>query len=142
MLTIKAEVRKDRLRSDLKYNIKVRFTLDRQVKRLSTSLFATADDLTKSLDLKEGTAIKQLADELVLSYQKKCAELKVDLNNYTVDDVIDLLNIEEKKSQQIDFILFSQEWINNTEAKGKKNYQSALNAFKQYLQKPGIDINC
>ena len=44
MLTIKAEVQKDRKRNDGSYNVKIRFTKDRVVKRISTSLFATGVD--------------------------------------------------------------------------------------------------
>ena len=39
MLTIKAEIQQDKQRSDGTYNVKMRFTLDRKVKRLSTNLF-------------------------------------------------------------------------------------------------------
>lgn len=54
MLTIRAMVKKDGLRADQTYNVKVCFTYKRKVKRLSTSLFASAEDLTKSLNFKEG----------------------------------------------------------------------------------------
>lgn len=40
MLTIKTEVQKDRKRADGTYNVKLRFTKDRVVKRISTNLFA------------------------------------------------------------------------------------------------------
>ena len=36
MLTIKAEVLKDKKRTDGTYNVKVRFTKDKKVKRIST----------------------------------------------------------------------------------------------------------
>ncbi len=49
MLTIKAEIKRSELKVDGTYNIKIRFTLDRKVKRLSTNLFVTQQDLTKSL---------------------------------------------------------------------------------------------
>ena len=39
MLTINAEIKKDGLRSDGTYNVKLRFTLDRKMRRLATSLF-------------------------------------------------------------------------------------------------------
>ena len=54
MLTIKAEIKKSELKVDGTYNVKIRFTLDRKVKRLSTNLFITSKDLTKSLKFKEG----------------------------------------------------------------------------------------
>ena len=41
MLTIKAEVEKGKVRNDGTYNVRIRFTKDRVVKRISTSLFAT-----------------------------------------------------------------------------------------------------
>ena len=68
MLTIKAMVKKDGLRVDRKYNVKLCFTYNRKVKRLSTSLFASPEDLTKSLSFKEGTILKQKVDKLVETY--------------------------------------------------------------------------
>ena len=41
MLTIKAEIKRSELKVDGTYNVKIRFTLDRKVKRLSTNLFVT-----------------------------------------------------------------------------------------------------
>lgn len=58
MLTIKAEVQRDKQRNDGSYNVKIRFTYERKVRRLSSSLFVTAKDLTKSLSFKDGTPIK------------------------------------------------------------------------------------
>lgn len=42
MLTVKAEIKRGEQRVDGTYNVKIRFTLGRQVKRLSTSLFAAS----------------------------------------------------------------------------------------------------
>ena len=133
MLTIKAMVKKDGLRADRTYNVKVCFTYKRKVKRLSTSLFASADDLTKSLSFKDGTTIKRKIDKLVESYKDKCDKLQVDSNDYTLDEIIDLLQAEEERQKPVDFIQFCQWWIDTTHIKGKKNYQSALNSFTTYL---------
>lgn len=69
MLTIKAEVPTGRVRNDGTYNVKIRFTKDRVVKRISTDLFATNEDLTTDSKLKEESIIKQEADRLVLHYR-------------------------------------------------------------------------
>ena len=130
MLTIRAMVKKDGLRADQTYNVKVCFTYKRKVKRLSTSLFASADDLTKSLSFKEGTPIKRKIDKLVENYKDKCDILQVDSNDYTLDEIIDLLKADEERQKPVDFIQFCQWWIDTTPIKGKKNYQSALNSFK------------
>ena len=133
MLTIKAMVRKDGLRVDRTYNVKLCFTYKRKVKRLSTSLFVREQDLTKSLNIKDGTEIKSKVDKLIETFKDRCDKLQVDANYYTLDEIIDLLNTEDERQKPVDFILFSQNWIANTTIKGKKNYQSAVNAFITYL---------
>ena len=83
MLTIKAEIKRSELKVDGTYNVKIRFTLDRKVKRLSTNLFVTQQDLTKSLKFKEDTSIKREIDRLVLYYREQCLKLQLDQNHYS-----------------------------------------------------------
>lgn len=135
MLTIKAEVQRDKQRSDGTYNVKVRFTQDRKVKRLSSSLFVTSKDLTKSFNFKEGTTVKREVDKLISTYQEKCAKLQLEVNHYTLDDIFSFLKSEREQTQSIDFIQYCKEWLETTDIKGKKNYQSALNSFISYLGK-------
>ena len=135
MLTIKAEVQRDKQRSDGTYNVKVRFTQDRKVKRLSSSLFVTSKDLTKSFNFKEGTTAKREVDKLIQTYQEKCAKLQLEVNHYTLDDIFSFLKSEREQTQSIDFIQYCKEWLETTGIKGKKNYQSALNSFISYLGK-------
>ena len=133
MLTIKAMVKKDGLRVDRKYNVKLCFTYNRKVKRLSTSLFASPEDLTKSLSFKEGTILKQKVDKLVETYKEMCDKLQVDAHHFTLEDIIEMIKADEERHKPVDFIQFSQWWITTTSIKGKKNYQSAVNAFIAYL---------
>lgn len=81
------------------------------MRRLATSLFATSKDLTKELKIKQNSPIKKEIDSLIRSYQEKCAKLQIELNRYTIDEIIDYLNGEHQKQQTINFIKFSREWI-------------------------------
>ena len=141
MLTIRAEIKKQEQKLDGTYNVKLRFTLDRKVKRLSTSLFVTNKDLSKDLKIKQTSPIKQEVDSLIRSYQEKCAKLQIELNHYTLDEVIDYLDGERQKQQTIDFIKFSREWIASTTIKGASNYTSALNALIRFIGKEELDVN-
>jgi integrase len=141
MLTIKAMVKKDGLRVDRTYNVKVCFTYKRKVKRLSTSLFVSADDLTKSLSFRDGTPIKRKVDKLVESYKDKCDKLQVDAQNYTLDEIIEMLQADEERQKPVDFIQFSKWWIATATIKGKKNYQSAINAFIAYLGTEHFEVS-
>ena len=141
MLTIKAEIKKSELKVDGTYNVKIRFTLDRKVKRLSTNLFITSKDLTKSLKFKEDTSIKRAIDRLVLYYREQCFKLQLDQNHYSLDEIIEFLNGEQEKQQTIDFIKFSREWIASTTIKGAPNYTTCSNALVRFIGKEELDIN-
>ena len=141
MLTIKAEVQQDKQRSDGTYNVKVRFTLNRMVKRLSTSLFVTSKELTKSFKLKEDTLVKKEIDNLVYYYKEQCAKLQLDQNDYVLEDIFNFLNGEQKKNQTIDFVKFSREWITSTTIKGAPNYTTAINALVRFTGKEELDVN-
>ena len=141
MLTIKAEVLKKDLRNDGTYNVKIRFTYKREVKRLSTSLFAKPTDLVKkNLKIKEGTLLKREVDRLVAQYQELCSVMQVDVKNYTLKEIMASLEGEQRKQEKIDFIHFSREWISKATIKGAANYTTALNAFVAFLGKEELDI--
>ena len=141
MLTIKAEIKRSELKVDGTYNVKIKFTLDRKVKRLSTNLFVTQQDLTKSLKFKEDTPIKREIDRLVLYYREQCLKLQLDRNHYSLDEIVEFLNGEQEKQQTIDFIKFSREWIASATIKGAPNYTTAINALVRFVGKEELDIN-
>ena len=141
MLTINAEVVKNQRKTNDCFTVRLRFTLDRKMKRLATSLFATSKDLTKDLKIKQTSPLKREVDNLIRGYQDKCAKLQIELNHYTLDDVMDYLNGEREKQQTIDFIKFSREWIASTSIKGAPNYTTAVNALVRFVGKEELDIN-
>ena len=140
MLTIKAEVQKDRKRNDGSYNVKIRFTKDRTVKRISTNLFATDADLTSDLKLREDSLTKQEADRLVLRYRTMVNSLHLDSKNSDVSEIVNRLVCKEESEKPIDFIAFSKKWISETTIKGKDNYTTALNSFIRFLGKEELEI--
>lgn len=141
MLTIKSEIKRQEQKLDGTYNVKLRFTLDRKVKRLSTSLFVYSKDLTKEFKIKPSSPIKQDVEALIRSYYEKCNKLQIELNHYTLDDIMDYLNGEQEKNQIIDFIKFSREWIASTTIKGAPNYTSAINALVRFVGKEELNVN-
>lgn len=141
MLTINAEVVKTKRQSNECFTIRLRFTLDRRMKRLSTSLFATSKDLTKDFKIKSSSPLKSKVERLIRDYQEKCSQLQVELNNYTIEDIMDYLDGEHQKQQTIDFIKFSREWIASTTIKGAPNYTTAINALVRFVGKEELDIN-
>lgn len=140
MLTFKAEVLRSKQKSDGTYNVKIRLTHNRAVKRLATHLFVRPEDLTKSFKLKNPKFIKE-ADIIVRKYQEICAKLQLDFNNYTLEDILAYIKAEQRKNQDIDFIKFSREWITKATIKGVENYTTSINAFILFLGKEELNIN-
>ena len=140
MLTIKAEVQKDKKRMDGTYNVKVRFTKDKKVKRISSNLFATDADLTSDLKLKEGTIIKQESDRLVLHYRIMLNSLHLDFENYDVDAIVNCLLNKEEAEKPIDFIAFCKNWISTTQNRSKDIYSNSLRAFVKFIGKEELEI--
>ena len=140
MLTIRAEVEKGKVRHDGTYNVRIRFTKDRVVKRISTDLFAAKEDLTIDFKLKENSVIKQEAERLVLHYRMMFTVLHLDSEKYDVNEIVNRLLCKEEAEKPIDFIEFSRKWISETTIKGKDNYNTALKSFIRFLDKDNIEI--
>jgi integrase len=140
MLTIRAEVLKDKKRTDGTYNVKVRFIKDKKVRRVSTDLFATDSDLTADLKLKEESLIKQEADRLVLRYRTMFNSLHLDSENCSVNEIVNRLLCKDEAEKPIDFIAFARKWINETTIKGKDNYTTALNSFIRFIGEEELEI--
>ena len=100
MLTFKAEILKSKQKSDGTYNVKIRMTYNREVKRLSTNIFVRASDLTKSLKLKNPKLIKEV-DNLVRQYQEICATLPLEASTYTIDEILEYIKISQEKNKRV-----------------------------------------
>lgn len=135
MLTIRAEIKRGECNADGNYNVKVRFTYKRKVKRLSTNLIISKLELNKDFSIKEGSPVKFEVEKLLSYYREKCSKLQLDTSDYTLDEIMDYLKAEKARGQLVDFIEYSKNWISSTSIKGKKNYQSALNSFVSFLHK-------
>ena len=140
MLTIKAEIEKGKVRNDGTYNVRIRFTKDRVVKRISTNLFATEADLTADFKLKEDSIVKQEADRLVLHYRTMFNAMHLDSENYDVGEIVNRLLNKDEADKPIDFIAFSKNWIATAPIKSKDIYTTALNAFIRFIGKNELDI--
>ncbi len=140
MLTIKAEVQKGKQRTDGTYNVKIRFTKDRAVKRISTNLFAAESDLTPKLRFKDDSYIKQEADKLVLHYRTLLTTLNINTDGLDLNEIVYLLQNKDEAEKPIDFIAFCKKWISEATIKGKDNYTTALNSFIKFLGKEELNI--
>lgn len=141
MLTIKAEIIKTKLRSDGTYNVKLRFTKDRKIKRISTDLFIRKEDLNKSLQIKKDSTIYEKTLKMISHYHDLYDEFKSQINNYDVNDIVKRLLEHDQEARPIDFFKFSNKWIESAHIKSKADYHTAVNALKRYCKADKLNIN-
>ena len=104
MATFKATIKKDKQRSDKTWNVLIRFTHERKVRYVSTTMYVTKKDLTASFKIKNQQVIDK-CDDLIRIYRDKVNKLNLEINSMDIDSVIDYLKSKDDKSG-IDFIAF------------------------------------
>lgn len=137
MATFKATIKKDKQRSDKTWNVLIRFTHERKVRYISTTMYVTKKDLTASFKIKNQQVIDKCED-LIRVYRDKVNKLNLEINSMDIDSVIDYLKSKDDKSG-IDFIAFSRKWCAaHTEIKGIRNYLTALNSLCTFFGRESI----
>lgn len=141
MATLKAVIKKDKMRADKTWNVLIRFTHKRIVRYISTTMYVERKDLTSRFNIKNRNILDK-CDYLISEYRKRLARLNLEINDIVMDTIIKYITTPEQHESGIDFVGFSRRWINkHTEIKGVKNYNSALNSFIKFYGREYIPIS-
>lgn len=129
MATFKAVIRKDRQREDKTWNVLIRFTHEREVKYIPTSIYVERKDVTSSYKIKNQKVLDK-CDELIRIYRDRISSLFLETNRFSANEIVEYIKQGKKNTGQMDFVSFSRKWIkSNQNLKGAKNYISAINSF-------------
>ena len=70
MATFKYEIFKDRKRIDGTYNVKIRVTHNRKLKRIPTSIYVTKEDITKGFKIKNQSILDELNNIISIAHKR------------------------------------------------------------------------
>ena len=103
MATFKAVVQDKR--KDGTYQVKIRITHNRVVRRLATNIFVHSSGVTRGLKIKDQDVIDQ-ADELIRNCRKICNNLGIALDSMSTDDLVShiKLKLQDGGGWRLDFI--------------------------------------
>lgn len=135
MATLKMVIKKDKMRADKTWNVLIRVTHNRVVRYISTTEYVTKKELTPSFKIKNQNIVDK-CDELIRYYRKKISELNLEINDVGIDELINY--ITAKKKSGLSFTDYADKWLKETTCKGKKNYQTAVNALKKFIGRDNI----
>lgn len=138
MATFKAEVRTDHQRADKTFNVRIRVTHDRKIKRIPTGIYVRKDELTKTGKIKNAQINDEL-EEIIRTYRKKCNSLSVIIDTMSVDEVVDFITRPDEKLD-VDFFEFSEKWIGKNQSRTAYIHQCALNAIERFIGRRRLDF--
>lgn len=140
MATFKIEIQNKR--ADGTYNLRIRVTHNTVVRRISTNLYVTGEELTRSKKLKEGkTAL--LAEDLIKKCRETCNSMGMEIQNMSIDTLVDRLKSALKGGEtfRLDFIKFAEEKILNLSSGTAMIYRTAINTLRRFIMRDELDIS-
>jgi integrase len=131
MATFKAVVNPYR-RADGTYRINIRVTHKRAHRDLSTPIYVTSDQITRSFKIKDQMIIDILEDK-IREYRNNANMVGFLADNLDIDHFIELL---ETKTEKLDFFDFFRSYIKQLKADGRDGtaemYKSAMSSLYKY----------
>ena len=128
-------------RLDGNYTVKMRITLKRKSRFITTSEIASPKQLTRSLSIKDAALLLRLRD-LENRMRTAIAGLDMyDLEEMEIDDVVSYINKRILGDFKLEFCAFWMQAVSDKPKGSKENYIVALHSFQKFLQADTIDIS-
>lgn len=140
MATFKPEIQNKR--ADGTYNVRIRVTHNRQIKRLSTPIYATSADLTKSLKIKN-VQIQNLCDDIIIKCRDFCSGLGFAINTMSIDELVDKLknHLQGGEHFTLDFFEYTRKEVAKMKVSTGGVYTNTLSALERFLLRSDLDIS-
>ncbi len=139
--TFKAEIQNKR--ADGTYNVRIRVTHNRDVRRISTKLYVTDEDISrKTLKIKNVRIIEQCND-LIKKCRDICAALGFSIDMLAVDELVSTLKLKLEGGERftLDFIQYMRDKAASMKKSTGDTYSNAASALRRYLAGVDLDIS-
>lgn len=146
MATFKAVVEPHYKRADGTYNIRIRVTHNRRSKLISTQFYITAEDMTRSLKIKNDFFI-DATNDLIKQYREACNRIGEELKSMTVEQVVKIVldNYDPNNTFELDFVIYGKSVAKKMKESGRagnaRTYEVALNSLIKFTGRENISIN-
>lgn len=133
MATFKGEVIGSQRRQDGTWNVKIRVTHNRKVRRISTPWYVTKEQMTKGCKIKDQQILAAL-DNTIKTYRERLTALGMSATGMDIDMLIREIT-RERNAEGIPFFPWADEYVRTKKNPG--TYNRTLNSLRRYC---GIDI--
>lgn len=141
MATFKICVFKNHLRKDGTYNVKLRVTHNRVTRKISTPYYVDAKYVTPSFEITDEELLG-VCNDLCTDCRKICRDLGFTVNRMSVDELVHVLDVKLAGSEDfhLDFCKFWKDQADTLSPGTRRNYITALNAFRRFTRTDSFDI--
>lgn len=101
-------------------------------KRIPTEIYVTDSELSSNKKIVKEPRKAALLEKMRRELQDKIFELSLELVGREVDAAFIVERIT-RKVEDVDFFKFADDWINNSNVKGKRNYVTFLNNLERFI---------
>ena len=131
MPTFKAEIQNKR--RDGTYNVRIRVTHNREVRRFSTNLFVTEHEVTKRGKIKN-TQVLDISEDIVSKCRAICNGFGMEILEMPIDALVDKLKyrLTGGDTFRLDFIEYAQGKIPGLSEGTARIYKAAINTLRRY----------
>lgn len=146
MATFKAEVYGHQKKADGTYNIKIRVTHKRRKRYIATPFYASKDDLTRSLRIKNKRYI-DLTDAIIRKYRELCDRLGFRADAMDVDEIVRYITDDSNMQGNfnLDFIGYCRGQIAKLMKEGREGtarfYGNAANSIVRFAGRESVSIS-
>ncbi|KAA6352387.1 hypothetical protein EZS27_000337 [termite gut metagenome] len=139
MPTFKIEIQNKR--ADGTYNVRIRIIHNREVRRLSTNIYVTNADLTRSLKLKNQQVIER-CEFLIQRCREACNKLDYGIMALPIDELINRIktHLTGGNHFHLDFIKYTKQKTIKMNPGTASTYLIMLNALQRYIKCDHLDI--
>lgn len=135
-LSFKIELGKEK--KDGTCKIMIRVVHNRNSRRISTNIFVSKKDLTRSGKIKNQEVLDELEDR-ISSLRRKANRIAARLDAVGIDALIEYL--QDDGNANLDFMAVFRDFLDaNADKKGLKNYKSAYNSFSRFIKREKLDM--
>lgn len=128
-------------RKDGNYAVKMRITVNKKSKYITTSEVASPMQLTRSLTIKD-PALKQRLRDLESRMRSAIADIDMyTLEELDVNEVVSRMNKRITGDFRLDFCAFWVDAVADKPKGSRENYIVALHSFQKFLETDSIDIS-
>lgn len=124
------------MKADKTWTVFIQVIYRRNRKFLPTSMSVTKKDLTASYKIKNRQILDR-GEELIREYRHKADMLNLELNDMDINGVVEALT-RKQENTGLSFTQYAERWLDTTNIKGAKNYNTAINALKKYFNESNI----